>query len=171
MTLLLGNHEFLAASLLQWLGRPLPPGIRQEDIVSEYRLWIEYDGGHPTYQGYHDLTPEKQAAVMSLIRQAPYHIETKVSGQHFHLSHTLPEYEVWRSGCRDTDFITGEPDYEVCYSPDRLFITGHTPTGQIEKAFAGRILRKNNHIAIDCGAVFGNPLGCIRLDDLKEFYV
>ena len=49
-------------------------------------------------------------------------------------------------------------------------MTGHTPTGLIEKASAGRIYRKNNHIAIDCGAVFGNPLGCICLDTGEEFY-
>ena len=30
---------------------------------------------------------------------------------------------------------------------------------------------KNNHIAIDCGAVFNFGLGCLRLDDMKEFYV
>ena len=30
---------------------------------------------------------------------------------------------------------------------------------------------KNNHIAIDCGAGFDKPLGCIRLDDMAEFYV
>ena len=37
--------------------------------------------------------------------------------------------------------------------------------------FKGRIYKKNNHIAVDCGAVFGFPLACIRLDDMKEFYV
>ena len=35
----------------------------------------------------------------------------------------------------------------------------------------GRIYRGNGHIAIDCGAVWGGTLGCIRLEDLREFYV
>lgn len=34
-----------------------------------------------------------------------------------------------------------------------------------------RILKWNNKIAIDCGCIHGNKLGCIRLDDMKEFYV
>ena len=34
-----------------------------------------------------------------------------------------------------------------------------------------RIYKKNNHIAIDCGAVYGNRLGCICLDTMEEFYV
>ena len=33
-----------------------------------------------------------------------------------------------------------------------------------------KILHKNNHLAIDCGAVFGQPLGCVCLDTLEEFY-
>ena len=35
----------------------------------------------------------------------------------------------------------------------------------------GFIYQANNHIAIDCGCVFGGRLGCIRLEDMKEFYV
>ena len=34
------------------------------------------------------------------------------------------------------------------------------------------IYQANNHIAIDCGCVFqGGRLGCLRLEDMKEFYV
>lgn len=33
------------------------------------------------------------------------------------------------------------------------------------------IFKKNNHIAIDCGASFGGKLGCICLDTLEEYYV
>ena len=55
--------------------------------------------------------------------------------------------------------------------PDKIIVTGHTPTGFIDPKFKGKIWHKNNHIAIDCGAVFGNPLGCICLDTLEEFYV
>ena len=61
-------------------------------------------------------------------------------------------------------------EYEKEYFPDKYIVTGHTPTGFIDKAYKGRIYRKNNHIAIDCGAVFGNPLGCICLDTFEEFY-
>lgn len=34
-----------------------------------------------------------------------------------------------------------------------------------------QIFSSDNKIAIDCGCVFGDKLGCIRLDDMKEFYV
>lgn len=41
----------------------------------------------------------------------------------------------------------------------------------IGPAYKGRIYKNNNHIAIDCGAVFGGRLGCLCLDTMKEFYV
>lgn len=91
----------------------------------------------------------------------------------YHLSHTVPEKEkMLRSDrCRITDFIIGEPDYEKVYFKDTVLVTGHTPTGFIDPDYKGRIWKGNNHIATDCGAVFGNPLGCICLDTMEEIYV
>ena len=53
----------------------------------------------------------------------------------------------------------------------KIIITGHIPTDLIDRNSKGKIWKKNNHIAIDCGVVYGNSLGCLRLDDMKEFYV
>ena len=33
-----------------------------------------------------------------------------------------------------------------------------------------KIYRKNNHIAVDCGAVYGKCLACLCLDTMEEFY-
>ena len=52
-----------------------------------------------------------------------------------------------------------------------MLVTGHTPTVTIDPAYRGKIYHKNGHLAIDCGAGFGLPLGCVRLEDFKEFYV
>ena len=99
--------------------------------------------------------------------------EIIVGERKFFMSHTVPEKErlknfetvMWQ------EFIAGEPEYEKQYFSDKYIITGHTPTDFIDPEFKGRIWLGNNHIAIDCGAVFGNPLGCICLDTLEEFYV
>ncbi len=168
--LLMGNHEFLAASLLQWIGHPLPEKISRKDIDREFISWFSDNGGHPTYQGYKKLSPENRAIVLDLIRSAPFKTRIEVGGQKFHLSHTLPEYDHF-ANCTSLDFITGEPDYDMVYDSETVFITGHTPTGMIDAKSVGRIYRSNHHIAIDCGAVFGNPLGCICLDTLQEYYV
>lgn len=71
----------------------------------------------------------------------------------------------------ETYFLWSVPEYGKIYLEDRYIVTGHTPTGFIDENHIGRICRKNHHIAIDCGAVFGAPLGCVCLDTLEEFYV
>ncbi len=101
------------------------------------------------------------------------HEELEVNGNKFFLSHTVPEKEKFDNfeALMWQEFIVGEPDYDKQYSQDKFIVTGHTPTGLIDPDYKGRIYKKNNHICIDCGAVFGNPLGCICLDTLEEFYV
>ena len=105
-----------------------------------------------------------------MIRRAPVSLRLEVGGRKFLLAHNVPEYEKWTVGCKESDFLQGEPDYEIQYEKDLILVTGHTPTGLIDPASKGRIWKGNNHIAIDCGAVFGNPLGCICLDTMEEFY-
>ena len=48
---------------------------------------------------------------------------------------------------------------------DAYLITGHVPTSD------GKILKKNHHICIDGGCVFGQNLACLCLDTMEEFYV
>ncbi len=63
--------------------------------------------------------------------------------------------------------------------PNRFLVFGHTPTFRVadygSDAKAGNIFIKNNYIAVDCGCVFEKyrkgRFGCLRLNDMKEFYV
>ena len=126
--------------------------------------------------------------------------EVQVNGRRFFLAHTVPDKskmldfisagsgpgsgpqavggycEGQKSGSGKIEpkygafFLWSIPEYEKIYFEDRYIITGHTPTGYIDENYIGRICRKNRHIAIDCGAVFGAPLGCVCLDTLEEFY-
>ena len=69
------------------------------------------------------------------------------------------------------DFIWERMDYRRTYYRGKLLVTGHTPTGFIDPLCSGRILQRNNHVAIDCGAVYTGTLGCVCLETLEEFYV
>jgi hypothetical protein len=66
-------------------------------------------------------------------------------------------------GGRDTGFFM---DFD-----DKYLVSGHTPTALIDFTSKGKILEINNHIAIDCGAVFCGTLGCICLDTMEKYYV
>lgn len=57
---------------------------------------------------------------------------------------------------------------------DYTIICGHTPVQNIEPNGEVKILHRLGHIYIDCGCCFeeaNGRLACLRLDDLKEFYI
>ena len=106
------------------------------------------------------------------LKKALYYKEIIVNDVKYLLAHTVPEKEELQDikSCDLEAFLLGEPEYEKQYFEDVIIITGHTPTHYIDKNFKGKIWRGNNHIAVDCGAVYGNSLGCICLETGEEYY-
>jgi serine/threonine protein phosphatase 1 len=114
--------------------------------------------------------------MLSYIRNSPRYALLEIGGKKYLLAHSIPEIEDFRAlggmqGLDRMDFTFNETDYDCVYDENVIMVSGHSPTGLIDPAFAGRILRRNNHIAIDCGAVFGYPMGCLCLETGEEFYV
>ncbi len=175
VTLLRGNHDETAALIL---GSALDENCRikvpgAEEAVA---MWLS-DGGMPTLeQFFRTLGAEEQKAVLNYIENAPEYAVINVNGKNHLLAHSIPEIEDFEAlggmrGLDSMDFSFNETDYDACYDENVVMVSGHTPTWLIDPACKGRIWKGNNHIAIDCGAVFGNPLGCICLTTGKEFYV
>lgn len=165
-----GNHDHTAYLLLKHLGMSVD-SYDSEGLIEAFRLWIT-DGGYATYKEFKRLKNTDKRRVIAYLMKLPFYREINVNGKNFFLSHTMPYKEKMDSfeDCRMSDFLMGEIEYEKVYDSSRLFVTGHTPTGFIDEKYTGKIWQKNNHIAIDCGAVFGQPLGCVCLDTLEEFY-
>ena len=90
---------------------------------------------------------------------------------HAGLGNFSPDKKMWEYEL--DELVWMRPTYEEKYFDDKYVITGHTPTQHIENnPNPGYIFKFNNHIAIDCGVnIPGGRLGCIRLDDMTEFYV
>jgi len=169
--LLRGNHDYQAYLLLSHLslldGEECPKAL-----LDAYQMWLS-DGGRQTLAEYLPLSTEEQESVLAVLANAILSKEIRVNEETFLLAHTVPEvdvicdYEEWGL----EEYTLGEPDYEEVYFDDKYIITGHTPTVYIDKRCQGRIWQGNHHIAIDCGAVFGHPLGCLCLDTFEEYYV
>ena len=166
-----GNHDHEALLCLKYF--VASKGRYEDHTLTElFQPWLS-DGGDVTYEAFLALEEEKKRAVLSFLNSMPLYEKIEIKGKKYFLAHTVPEKSKMLSinQCEMNDFIIGEPEYERCYFEDIVIVTGHTPTGFIDPSCVGRIWRGNNHIAIDCGAVFGNPLGCICLDTMEEIYV
>lgn len=170
---LLGNHEDMFRRVAGSIGRKL---TLEEKIDVEGTMigWVEYNGGDVTWEAYKTLSKPEQRELVDWMNGLPHYYELAVNGRAFLLVHAgvgVYEPEKDLSDCTEHDFIWERMDYGQVYYKDKLLVTGHTPTGYIDPAFSGRIMRKNNHVAIDCGAVYTGTLGCICLETLEEFYV
>ena len=163
------NHERTAEEMLKLYSDSLSSG---ENLPPEFEEWLRH-GGASTAREFICMSPQKQHWLLQYLDSLPCFTEEEISGQKYFLAHTVPEKRRMlhkKELCED-DLLWGEPEYEVLYYKRTVIVTGHTPTNLIDGSFCGKIWRGNNHIAIDCGAAYGGRLGCIRLDDMAEFYV
>ena len=162
-TMLLGNHEDMC---LKTLGPYNEFGARD--------LW-KSNGGSCTYREllYH-ITPIGRKEILRYLESLPLSLDIEVNGAKYRLVHGWP-------GKTDDDKIWGRPQHHASIDipPDTTAIIGHTPTCYLdcddgESPFHIVHRPTQSFIAIDCGC--GNQtqrrrLACLRLDDMKEYYV
>jgi len=168
-----GNHEDMFYRVVSSIGKELTLDERI-DVEGTMIGWTEFNGGEPTWEAWCALSDDQQHALLAYLETFMLYEELEVNGRRFLLAHAgLGKYAERKTpdDCSDEEMIWERMDYDKVYWPHVYLVTGHTPTGYIDPAYANRIIQKNNHIAIDCGAVFGGTLGCICLETLEEFYV
>lgn len=142
------------------------------DFVADLTAWIK-DGGEPTLTGYRALDKDMQEGVIDYLSDMPLYEEVTVNGSDYFLLHQgiydfTPDVEPdW---LEPEDFFSEAIDPTAKYFEDKTIIVGHTPTSE-DNGGAGRIFYGNGTVFIDCGLGRGGRLGCLRLEDGKEFYV
>ena len=165
-TLLLGNHEYM---MIDRLRHP-----RDEDMQA---LWYWNDGGR-TEDQYLALNKAEQEELLQYLESLPVQLELQVNGLTFVLVHACP-MELYAEG---DDRYKSATHFAVWFRigasdvmPEgKTVIFGHTSTRHFQ-AVKGkmRIYHGDRRIGIDCGCAYPwrhGQLGCLRLDDLKEFY-
>lgn len=174
---IMGNHDMTAAILLRKLcveiDENTADGHLSPDLLKILAMW-QNDGGQATIDGFKKLTPEDRITLIEYMEEFTPFETIETEGKKFLLVHGGIPYEkrdIPLSEQSIHELITERPDYSKRYYRSVYMVTGHTPTVNIGNQYTGRIFIGNGHIAIDCGAGFGFPLGCIRLEDFKEFYV
>lgn len=170
VVLLLGNHELMCRQALQ--------KNRSPEAMS---TWMQNGGGVTYRELFFYMTREERMQILQYIAQCPAALEVKVGKRKFFLVHGFPakgeERCVWKRPSKDT--------------PNPLkgrytLVIGHTPVWSLEDdevEYIEGIRYNDDHVKIahcrgfidiDCGcghALDLRRLACLRLDDMREFYV
>lgn len=173
---ILGNHDFMAYNALKRLNVEIT-----EDSIDAFDIdamrgvneWL-LNGGTPTMKAFSKLDKEEKEELLEYIADMEVYEEVELNGKEYILVHAaLGNFEkdkpLWEYPLGD--LIFGRMDYDRVYFEDKYIVTGHIPTVMIDEDYRGRILMKNNHICIDCGAFMLDTLGCLCLDTMEEYYV
>lgn len=181
--LLMGNHEDL---LIQSYRAEF--GIDRKYCET---VWIS-NGGYKTKDELQKIKRKKLEEYLDYIESLPMYKFLYYNNQEYLLVHagllysggytdkyTLMENQkdnlLW---IRD-DYLANKKISELPFK----IITGHTPTSylfengyhldieQKRNSLNNKIVTCDNKINIDCGCAYDRFLGCLRLDDMKEFYV
>lgn len=169
---LLGNHEDMFRVSARGYGKRLRWSER-EAYRRSFRNWTLRNGGQITWDAWTSLPERERQELLDWMESLPSWQELTVNGVDFLLSHAgvgawAPEKDL--KSCELYDFIWERMDYDRVYYKDKLLVTGHTPTFFIDRSRAGQIIMQNNHIALDCGAVYTGTLGCLCLETLECCY-
>lgn len=169
----LGERDFKAYKLLTALDRMLAEGSMPDpDVLSEMAQWSA-DGGATTIEGFKKLDADMREGVLDYLADMTLYEEVEAGGKDYLLLHAgiadfdentpLDDYQ-------PEDFISEPLDLDRKYFDGVTIVAGHLPTYMVEGATKGKIYRTDSAVLVDCGAAFGETLGCIRLEDGKEFY-
>lgn len=167
---IIGNHEYMALTMLKKLMLKITNKNISEidaELMQGLLNW-QSDGGEITLKQFQQLDDDDKESVFEYLEEFTLFEEVEVKGKKFVLVHAgidnfEPERDMEEYGLHE--LIFNSPDYDNVYFEDKYLVTGHRPTENRE------VLMKNNHIAIDCGKVWGGKLAAVRLDDMKVFYV
>jgi len=176
MHVIMGNHDVWLARYCQQL-IDAKKDDSSVDMTDDFLCWLHYNGGYRTADQFMDLSYPECYDIKMYLEQKPRHQFLTVGLRKFLLVHAGVDYT-----STDPHEVENMPEEILVWAhigiddnpyPGLTMIVGHTPTFLYGNQYDGKIIHGTDDcmIHIDCGCVFGRSLGCLRLDDMKEFYV
>ncbi len=168
---ILGKRDYNALGMLTELDRMLSGETPDADTLSRMAEWMS-NGGKTTIEGFKALDEDMREGVLDYLADMALYEEVEVGGKKYLLVHAgIADFDaaVSLDEYMPEDFISEPLDPNGKYYDDTTIIAGHTPTQEL--GGNGKIFYTDSAIFIDCGAENGDNLGCLRLEDGREFYV
>lgn len=170
---IVGECDFRALGLLRELDRMLGGATPDPEAIGKMTEWIQ-EGGARTMEGFKALDDDMKEGVLEYLEDMSLYEEVEAGGRKYLLVHAgIAEYDADTplEDYMPEDFIyeSVDPDYQLIDGV--TLVVGHKPTYEIDGAERGKIYHGEGSIFIDCGAAYDEPLGCICLDNGKEYYI
>lgn len=170
---IVGEHDFTALKMLAGFSRMLESGeTPTPEFISEMTEWSA-DGGAVTLSAFRELDEDAREGVIDYLSDMALYEEIEVGGQEYLLVHAgianfTPDIDL--DTLDPEDFFGEALDLTKKYYDDKIIIVGHNPTTS-DNGGEDRIFYGNNSIDIDCGVARGGRLGCLCLENKKEYYI
>lgn len=174
MELICGNHELMATICMKSIINEVTDELLENFNINDMGSLMEwqYNGGTSTMRELRKYDKEVQKRIYTYLSKLKFYKELKINDKKYIMVHAglgcfkkskkLKDYDI-------NELVWDRLDYDKEYFKDKYLITGHTPTLAITGK--DKIYYNKNNIAIDCGCTYGGRLACLRLDDMKEYYV
>ena len=170
---IVGEHDFMAVKMLSGFEKMLKSGeAPDKKFISQMTEWAA-DGGQVTLDAFRTLDAEMREGIIDYLSDMTLYEEVTAGGKDYLLVHAgIAGFKkgIDLDDLKPEAFFTEALDLTKKYFDDKTVVVGHNPMTE-ENGGNGRIFFGNGSIAIDCGEARGGTIGCLRLDDLKEYYV
>ena len=170
---IVGEHDYTAVKMLSGFEKMLKSGeTPDKKFIAKMTEWAA-DGGQVTLDAFRTLDAEMREGIIDYLSDMTLYEEVRAGGKDYLLVHAgIAGFKkgVDLESLKPEAFFTEALDLSKKYFDDVTVVVGHNPTTE-ENGGNGKIFFGNGSIAIDCGEARGGTIGCLRLDDLKEFYV
>lgn len=170
---IVGEHDYTAVRMLSGFEKMLKNGeTPDKKFISQMTAWVA-DGGQSTLDSFRTLDAEMKEGIIDYLSDMTIYEEVEVGGKEYLLVHAgIAGFKkgVDLEELKPEAFFSEALDLTKKYFDDKTVIVGHNPTTE-ENGGDGKIFFGNGSIAIDCGEARGGTIGCLRLEDMKEFYV
>ena len=169
---IVGEHDYIALKMLSGFEKMLKSGeTPDKKFITQMTEWVA-DGGQSTLDSFRELDAEMKEGVLDYLSDMTLYEEIEVKGKKYLLVHAgIAGFKkgIDLEELKPEAFFSEALDLTKKYFDDVTVIVGHNPTTE-DNGRDGRIFYGNGSIAIDCGEERGGTIGCLRLDDGKEFY-
>lgn len=173
--MLIGNHEYM---MLNAIGHCKDVADERKNADWDTKRCWYRNGGVLTHEQLKHMRKETRAKIFQFLRGLPINIDIEVNNIKYKLVHASPEenylsspYYVYEYE-NEQEFAVWERWRITNPVPEGfILIFGHTPTCYFQDNEPLSIWKSDRAIGIDCGCGYDDGrLGCIRLDDMQEFY-